>query len=49
MHPNQASLEQFYEAFAHLDAGSLATCYAADAVLDDEAFSARGQTQVVGM
>ena len=49
MHPNQATLEKFYTAFAHLDADTMATCYAADAAFDDEAFSLRGQAQVVGM
>ena len=49
MHPNQATLEKFYTAFARLDVDTMATCYAADAAFDDEAFSLRGREQVVGM
>ena len=49
MHPNQVTLEKFYNAFAHLDVDTMATCYAADAQFDDEAFSLRGHDQVMGM
>ena len=49
MHPNQATLEKFHTAFVQLDADTMATCYAADAAFDDEAFSLRDQAQVVGM
>ena len=49
MHPNQLTLEKFYNAFAHLDVDTMATCYAVDAQFDDEAFSLRGREQVVGM
>ena len=49
MHPNQATLEKFYTAFVRLDVDTMATCYAADAAFDDEAFSLRGREQVVGM
>ena len=49
MHPNQITLEKFYNAFAHLDVDTMATCYAVDAQFDDEAFSLRGHEQVVGM
>ena len=49
MHPNQVTLEKFYNAFAHLDVDTMATCYAADAAFDDEAFSLRGHEQVTGM
>ena len=49
MHPNHATLEKFYSAFARLDADTMATCYAPDARFDDEAFSLRGQDQVTGM
>jgi hypothetical protein len=38
MHPNQATLEKFYAAFARLDSDTMATCYAPDAQFDDEAF-----------
>lgn len=49
MHPNQATLEKFYAAFAQLDATTMATCYAPDAHFDDEAFSLRGHREVTGM
>lgn len=49
MHPNQTRLENFYAAFAHLDADAMAACYAADAEFDDEAFSLRGHKEVTGM
>lgn len=49
MHPNQATLEKFYSAFARLDSETMAACYAPDAAFDDEAFSLRGHQQVTGM
>ena len=49
MHPNQARLEHFYDAFARLDAGAMAACYAPDACFDDEVFSLRGDEQIGGM
>ena len=49
MHPNQTTLENFYTAFARLDADTMAACYAPDAVFDDEVFSLRWHTQVSGM
>jgi len=49
MHPNQVTLEKFYNAFERLDSDTVATCYAADVQFDDEAFSLRGQSQVTGM
>jgi hypothetical protein len=49
MHPNQATLEKFYTAFARLDTEPMASCYAPDAAFDDEAFSLRGHDQVMGM
>lgn len=49
MHPNQATIERFYSAFARLDSEAMARCYAQDAVFDDEAFSLRGQREVAGM
>ena len=49
MHLHQVTLEKFYNAFAHLDADTMATCYAPDAQFDDEAFSLRGHGQVSGM
>jgi hypothetical protein len=49
MHPNQQTLENFYAAFARLDAETMAGCYAQDAVFEDEVFSLRGKTEVAGM
>ncbi len=49
MHPNQATLERFYSAFAQLDTEGMARCYAQDATFDDEAFSLKGKREVVGM
>ena len=49
MHPNAVTLEKFYNAFARLDADTMATCYAPDAQFDDEAFSLRGHAEVTGM
>ena len=49
MHRNQQTLETFYGAFARLDAGTMASCYAPDAVFDDEVFSLRGRREVAGM
>ena len=49
MNPNQQTLETFYSAFAKLDVDTMATCYAPDAVFDDEVFSLRGRDEVMGM
>ena len=49
MHPNQATLENFYAAFARLDSSAMAACYAPDAQFDDEVFSLRGHREVTGM
>jgi ketosteroid isomerase-like protein len=49
MHPNQATIERFYAAFAQLDTEGMARCYAEDATFDDEAFSLKGKREVVGM
>ena len=38
MQPNQSTLENFYTAFARLDADTMAASYAADALFDDEVF-----------
>ena len=40
---------RLYEAFAKLDADTMAACYAPDARFDDEAFSLRGAREVGGM
>jgi len=49
LNPNQQTLETFYSAFAKLDVDTMATCYAPDAVFDDEVFSLRGRDEVMGM
>ena len=49
MHPNQTRLDNFYAAFARLDADAMAACYAPDAQFDDEVFSLRGHAEVSGM
>ena len=49
MHPNQQTLENFYAAFARLDADTMGRCYAPDAVFEDEVFILKGQREVSGM
>lgn len=46
---NEATIHRLYDAFAQLDAGTMARCYAADATFDDEAFSLRGAREIGGM
>ena len=46
---NEQTIRRFYDAFARLDADTMAACYAEDASFDDEAFSLRGARQVGGM
>jgi hypothetical protein len=48
MHTEQ-TLRRLYDAFARLDADTMASCYAPDARFDDEAFSLRGAREVGGM
>lgn len=43
------TLRRFYDAFAALDGETMAACYAADAVFEDEAFSLSGARQVGAM
>ncbi|RZI88616.1 MAG: nuclear transport factor 2 family protein [Variovorax sp.] len=47
--PNEQTIHRFYEAFARLDADTMAACYAPDAKFDDEAFSLRGAREIGGM
>ncbi|RYY91233.1 MAG: nuclear transport factor 2 family protein [Comamonadaceae bacterium] len=47
--PNEQTIHRFYDAFAKLDADTMAACYAPDAVFDDEAFSLRGAREIGGM
>jgi hypothetical protein len=49
IHTNTETIQRFYDAFARLDADTMAACYAPDAVFDDEVFSLRGQREVGGM
>ena len=49
MHPNQQTLERFYQAFAQLDADTMAACYAPDVVFEDEVFQLKGQHEAGGM
>lgn len=49
MHPNQTLLDNFYAAFARLDAEAMAACYAPDAQFEDEAFSLRGRDEIGAM
>ncbi len=46
---NEATIRRLYDAFARLDADTMAACYAPDAVFDDEAFSLRGAREIGGM
>ncbi|MGJ7495179.1 nuclear transport factor 2 family protein [Variovorax sp. RT4R15] len=49
MTSNEQTIRRFYDAFAKLDADTMAACYAPDATFDDEAFSLRGAREVGGM
>jgi len=49
MSPNEQTIRRFYDAFARLDAETMAACYAPDARFDDEAFSLQGAGEVGGM
>jgi len=49
MHPNQATFEKLYNAFARLDFYTMATCYASDAALaavNLKKFMASGKAQL---
>ena len=46
---NRQTIDDFYAAFARLDADGMAACYADDAMFDDEVFSLRGTPEVMGM
>ena len=46
---SRATIERLYAAFARLDAGAMADCYAADARFDDEAFSLQGKEKIGAM
>jgi hypothetical protein len=46
---NEQTLTRFYSTFAALDADTMASCYAEDAIIDDPAFSLKGRREVGGM
>jgi len=46
---NEQTIRGFYDAFAQLDADTMAACYAPDASFDDEVFSLRGAREIGGM
>ncbi|CAN7664242.1 nuclear transport factor 2 family protein [Variovorax sp. LjRoot290] len=46
---NEETIQRLYQAFAKLDAETMAACYAPDARFDDEAFSLKGAREVGGM
>jgi ketosteroid isomerase-like protein len=49
MEAQRQTIERLYQAFARLDADSMAQCYAPDATFDDEVFSLKGRPEVMGM
>jgi limonene-1,2-epoxide hydrolase len=49
MHPNAQLITHFYEAFARLDAATMADCYHAEATFTDEAFVNLNREQTVAM
>ena len=46
---NEQTLTRFYDAFAALDAATMASCYAEDVTFDDPVFSLRGRREAGGM
>ncbi len=46
---SRATITRLYDAFAQLDAATMAACYAPQAKFDDEAFSLRGRDQIGAM
>src|SRR5688500_9727603 len=49
IHPNAALIRRFYDAFAALDAATMAACYTTDARFEDEVFTLKGRDQVGAM
>ncbi len=49
MHPNAECISRFYEAFARLDAATMAGCYHPEATFTDEAFIGLNYEQTVAM
>jgi ketosteroid isomerase-like protein len=48
-HPNSATIERFYAAFAALDDAAMAACYAPDAKFRDPVFTLDGREQIAAM
>jgi ketosteroid isomerase-like protein len=48
-HPNAATIERFYAAFAALDAAAMAACYAPNASFQDPVFTLEGRDNVGAM
>ncbi|HEY2254748.1 MAG TPA: nuclear transport factor 2 family protein [Variovorax sp.] len=46
---NEQTIRRLYDAFAQLDADTMASCYAPDARFDDEVFSLRSARHIGGM
>lgn len=49
MHPNEATIQRLYTAFAALDAHAMTACYAPAACFDDPGFRLNGRRQIAGM
>lgn len=49
MNINEQTIRRFYDAFAKLDADTMAACYAPDVVFEDEIFKLKGAREVGGM
>lgn len=49
MNPRAQTIARLYQAFASLDADTMASCYADAVQFDDEVFSLRGKAQTMGM
>ena len=49
MNTNEQTIFRLYSAFADLDAATMASCYAEDALFDDPAFSLKGRAEIAGM
>lgn len=49
MHPNHKTIENFYTAFAFLDAPSMAACYAPEVEFQDEVFRLHGRQETAAM
>lgn len=48
-HPNAATIERFYGAFARLDDAAMAACYAREASFQDPVFTLEGRDHIAAM